>query len=293
MMKKILILSVCAMATVACTTKNKVREITENLRFCESTLPYNGGLLISNFGGDQLNPLNTDGKGYIAFLKDDSVSVLIPPSGILSAPKGLEIKGNSLFVADVNKVVVYDLDSLSILPQIITFPVEDVFVNALAVDGDTMYVTVTNTGRVYTLDVSDVSNVSAVSPVLFAEVVGANGIVVDGDNLYVASYPADDVVTDENTIYMLTKGVDGVVKKKLIERPGQYDGLVLSKDKKHLFFTSWLGGEIGKIALETGNVDLFVNDIAPTGPADMSLYGEDMLAVPDLPNSRVLMIPTK
>lgn len=293
MMKKILILSVCAMATVACTTKNKVREITENLRFCESTIPYNGGLLISNFGGDQLNPLNTDGKGYIAFLKDDSVSVFIPPSGILSAPKGLEIKGNSLFVADVNKVVVYDLDSLSILPQIITFPVEDVFVNALAVDGDTMYVTVTNTGRVYTLDVSDVSNVSAVSPVLFAEVVGANGIVVDGDNLYVASYPADDVVTDENTIYMLTKGVDGVVKKKLIERPGQYDGLVLSKDKKHLFFTSWLGGEIGKIALETGNVDLFVNDIAPTGPADMSLYGEDMLAVPDLPNSRVLMISTK
>lgn len=293
MMKKILILSVCAMATVACTTKNKVREITENLRFCESTLPYNGGLLISNFGGDQLNPLNTDGKGYIAFLKDDSVSVFIPPSGILSAPKGLEIKGNSLFIADVNKVVVYDLDSLSILPQIITFPVEDVFVNALAIDGDTMYVTVTNTGRVYTLDVSDVSNVSAVSPVLFAEVVGANGIVADGDNLYVASYPADDVVTDENTIYMLTKGVDGVVKKKLIERPGQYDGLVLSKDKKHLFFTSWLGGEIGKIALETGNVDLFVNDIAPTGPADMSLYGDDMLAVPDLPNSRVLMILTK
>lgn len=292
-MKKIIILSVCAMAAVACTTKNKVREITENLRFCESTVPYGGGLLISNFGGEKLNPLNTDGKGYIAFLKDDKVSVLISPSGILSAPKGLAIKDNNLFIADVNKIVVYDLDSLNILPQIITFPVEDVFVNALAADGNTMYVTVTNTGRVYTLDVSDVRNVSSVSPVLFAEVVGANGIVADGDTVYVASYPANDVVTDENTIYMLTQGADGIVKKKLIERPGQYDGLVMSKDKKHLFFTSWLGGEIGKIALETGNVDLFVNDIAPTGPADMSLYGEDMLAVPDLPNSRVLMVPTK
>lgn len=292
-MKKMILLSLCAMAAVACTKGNKVREITENLRFCESTVPYNGGLLISNFGGEELNPLNTDGKGYIAFLKNDSVSVLIPPSGILSAPKGLLVKDNNLFIADVNKVVVYDLDSLNILPQIITFPVEDVFVNAFALDRDTLYVTVTNTGRVYTLDVSDVRSVSSVSPVLFAEVVGANGIVADGDTLYVASYPANGVVTDENTIYRLTKGANGIVKEKLIERPGQYDGLVMSKDKKHLFFTSWLGGEIGKIALATGEVDLFANDIAPVGPADMSLFGEDMLAVPDLPNSRVLMIPTK
>lgn len=292
-MKKLIILFVCAMVAVACAKKNQVKEITENLRFCESTIPYKGGLLISNFGSDEFNPLNTEGKGYIAYLKNDKVSVLIPASGILSAPKGMEIKDNNLFIADINKVVVYDLDSLDILPQIVTFPVDDLFVNALSADGDTMYVTVTNTGRVYTLDVSDVRNVSSVTPVLFAEVVGANGIVADGDKIYVASYPANGETTDDNTIYVLTKGADGVVKEKLIERPGQYDGLVMSKDKKHLFFTSWVNGEIGKVALETGNVDLFVNDIAPVGPADMSLYGDGMLAVPDLPNSRVLMVPVK
>ncbi|MEG1554784.1 MAG: hypothetical protein RR363_07165 [Rikenellaceae bacterium] len=292
-MKKIIILSLCVMAVVACTNSNKITEITENLRFCEGTLSYDGGLLISNFGGEELNPLNTDGKGYIAFLKDDKVSVLIPPSGILSAPKGLAVKDNHLFIADVNKVVVYDLDSLTISPQVITFPAEDLFINALAVDKDTMYVTVTNTGHIYSLDVSDVKDVAYQLPALFADVVGANGIVVDGEKIYVASYPADGVTKDENTIYVLTKNGDGVVTEKLIERAGQYDGLVLSKDKKHLYFSSWVDGEIGKIALENGEVDLFVNDIAPVGPAAMSLLGDDKLAVPDLPNSKVLIVPIK
>ena len=40
--------------------------ISDSIRFCESTYPYQGGILIANFGTEQLNPLNTEGRGYIA-----------------------------------------------------------------------------------------------------------------------------------------------------------------------------------------------------------------------------------
>lgn len=33
------------------------------------TYPYNGGILIANFGTEQLNPLNAEGKGYILYYK--------------------------------------------------------------------------------------------------------------------------------------------------------------------------------------------------------------------------------
>lgn len=36
------------------------RVITDGIRFCESTYPYQGGLLIANFGTEQLNPLNDE-----------------------------------------------------------------------------------------------------------------------------------------------------------------------------------------------------------------------------------------
>ena len=50
-----------------------VEVVNEGIRFCESTYPYDGGILIANFGTEQLNPLNTDGKGYILYYKDLSL----------------------------------------------------------------------------------------------------------------------------------------------------------------------------------------------------------------------------
>lgn len=48
----------------------KVSEIIrQDLRFCESTYPYDGGILVANFGSGQLDPLNAEGKGYINWYK--------------------------------------------------------------------------------------------------------------------------------------------------------------------------------------------------------------------------------
>lgn len=121
--------------------------VSKNIRFCESTYPYEGGILIGNFGTEQLNPLNNEGKGYINYYKDGKLNVLIAADGNLSAPKGMFTKDNYLFICDVNKIMVYNLKALKETPQTIFFPEDDLFINDLAADGNTLYASVTNSGK--------------------------------------------------------------------------------------------------------------------------------------------------
>ena len=58
--------------------EKQVEIVNENIRYCESTYPYNGGILIANFGTEQLNPLNAEGKGYILYYKNTRVRVRVP-----------------------------------------------------------------------------------------------------------------------------------------------------------------------------------------------------------------------
>lgn len=148
----ILMLAACGQQA----TKAPVTTVGEGLRFCESTYPYEGGVLIANFGTEELNPLNGEGKGYIVRYKaGEAPQVVIPADGNLSAPKGMFLRDGRLFVCDVNKVVVYDLNQPGTAPQVVSFPEGELFVNDLAADGDVLYASVTNTGRIFRLDISD------------------------------------------------------------------------------------------------------------------------------------------
>lgn len=277
--------------TIAEQSEAKVDTIIENIRFCESTYPYQGGILIANFGTEQLNPLNTEGKGYIVAYKDGKTSVLIPADGNLSAPKGMYLKDESLFICDVNKVVVYRLNALSEKPQVIAFPEGDLFVNDLAAEGNTLYASVTNTGKIYRMDISDLHAVSA--PVVWAEVPGPNGIIIENGTMYIASYPADGKTTDANVIYQISD-LAQPAPQKFIATPGQYDGIALSGDKKTMYITNWVPAEVSAVNMETKAVTpLNIGLEKPMiGAADITVTGEYMY-IPDLPNSRVVVYPLK
>ena len=105
--------------------------VNDGLRFCESTLPYNNGILVANFGTAELNPLNNEGKGYIMYYKDGKTETFIPTDGNLSAPKGMLAQGDRLFVCDVNKIVVYNTVNKASKPVVITLPEGHLFVNDL------------------------------------------------------------------------------------------------------------------------------------------------------------------
>lgn len=40
--------------------------VQDGIRFCESTYPYNGGILIANFGTSELNPLNSEERDILS-----------------------------------------------------------------------------------------------------------------------------------------------------------------------------------------------------------------------------------
>ena len=300
-MKKALILGVLILAALTVvlaptyagnTPKSETAKvITERIRFCESTYPYNGGILIANFGTEELNPLNNENKGYILYYKNNEVKPFIPADGNLSAPKGMFEKDDYLYICDVNKLVVYNLKALDKAPQIVRFPADDLFLNDLAASGNTLYISVTNSGRIYTLDISNPSDIAKSPLVKWLDITGPNGIIIDGNTMYVASYPADGNTTNANVIYKVSN-----LKKPIVEKffdvPSQYDGIALSTDKKTLYVSSWTPASVSAIDMKSKKQTILPIKERLAGPADMTLIN-GTLFIPDLPNSRVLIYPIK
>ena len=289
-MKKIFFSAALLALTVGCSQPENdlsVTVLSDSIRYCESVLVDGDRLLVANFGTEELNPLNQEGRGYILEVAGDSTRTLIPADSILSGPKGMRIRDNHLYIADVGKLVIYDLNALDSLPRVVPFPEGELFVNDLAFMDSLLYVTVTDAGKLYRLDV----NAPADSLQWVADIPGANGIVINGCTAYVASYPPDGVTTAANVIYRIDDLQNPQVDR-LTERQGQYDGLVLSADGRKLYFTSWEEGQIGYYNFDNGEVSLLDLTEVPAGPARMDIQG-NKLYIPDLPNSRVIVVSQK
>lgn len=261
--------------------------VTDQIRFCESTYPYQEGLLIANFGTQELNPLNAEGKGYVVYYKDGKSQMLVPADGNLSAPKGMFVRQDYLYVCDVNKVVVYHLTDRKEKPQVIMLPEGNLFVNDLAADGNNLYVSVTNTDKIFRMDITDPAHPGM--PQEWLNIAGPNGLLIRDGVMYVASYPADGVTKTENVIYEV-KHLEQPVVRKLTETTGQYDGIAFGADGKSLIVTNWTPAQLCRLSLSDGtltplNIDLPQNLI---GPADITVC-DGKIYIPDLPNSRVVV----
>ncbi len=275
--------------TACCGADSKGGEIVvnEGLKFNESTYPYNGGLLIANFGGSELNPLNGQGRGFISYYKAGELSTLIATDGILNAPKGMIESDGMLYICDVNKVVVYNLNDLASEPQIIKFGEGELFLNDIVRLGGDLFVSVTNTGNIFKINMDNPADLKASTPSLWCNVTGANGLLVSGDKMYVASYPADGKTTDDNVVYLIEDCVTPA-PVKLIHKAGQYDGLALSGDSQWLYVSNWSPAEVVAINLSTKEIKPVVIETKLAGPADISIEGETLF-VPDLVNSLVVI----
>ena len=289
MRMKILMTAMCFfLPAVMMSAQTVERVIDSGIRYCESTYPYEGGLLIANFGTEQLNPLNTEGKGYIVFYKDGVNNVLIPADGNLSAPKGMLVRDGYLYVCDVNKVVVYNLADKTAGARTIRLPEGHLFANDLVSAGRYLYVSVTNTGMIFRVDISRPGQPG--TPEEWLPIVGPNGLLLHDGELYVASYPADGKTTAEHVVYRITD-LEKPVAEKLVDVPGQYDGLALASDGKALYVTNWTPAQVSRIDLATRTLAPLSIDLPQplAGPADITVDG-GRIYIPDLPNSRVVVV---
>lgn len=279
-----------ALLLSACASKPSAPAVTifdQGLRFCESTYPYDGGLLIANFGSSQLDPLNSEGKGYVVLYKNGTSEVLIPADGNLSGARGMYLRGRHLFICDVNKIVVYNLAAKGEAPQVIALPEGEAFVNDLAAEGDTLYASVTNTGHIFRLDISDPAHVG--TPELWLSIPGLNGLVIRDGAMYVATYSPDGEAKGDNVIYRIGD-LSNPVAEPFVNVPGQYDGIAFSTDGKSLYVTNWAPAGVSRIDLQTRTVTPVELPLEQplVGPADMTV-ADGVVYIPDLPNSRVVI----
>lgn len=289
-MKKWIAAAVTLTAVWSATAQSS-RVFDQTLRYCEGTVAYRNMILVSNFGTETFDPINTQGKGYISAIEGDEISVLIPAeNGWLSAPKGMAVLNHHLFVADVGRVVVFNLKKPKLQPRVVKLTDEDLMVNDVVVMGSLVLVSVTNTGRIYAIDATQIDQLGTASVV--GRVPGANGMVLGDGYLYVASFNPDSKPGPENVIYVCPVGSGSLTFKPLIKNltPGLYDGVAIGDEGQRLYFTNWAGANGGVISSYKldGSEPVRTIDfgIKFEGPAGISIVGQQ-LYLPDLLTSKV------
>lgn len=242
----ILIVCVSFAIQAEATSNPLVSVIHEDVRFSESALPYDGGLFISNYGSEKMRPRPDENSGYIIFRKDGVNKKIV--SG-LHKPTGMTVKAGFLFVCDETALKVFNLNELDAKPQIVTFAPDDKVCNALALDGNTLYISVTNSGKIYSLDVSNPARLG--NPKLWLELTGPNGMTIGKGEMFIATIPTDyRTVSAENVIYRV-RNLQKPVAEKFFDVPGLYDGVTLSDDSKTLYVSDWLTASVTAVDIRT------------------------------------------
>ncbi|MGW0252551.1 hypothetical protein ACWDYH_38590 [Nocardia goodfellowii] len=261
----------------------------------ESVLVAGDVWFVSNVGPAR-DATAKDGDGFLSRL--DQTGKLtelkaIPRSGDapLNAPKGMAYTGNKVFVADIDRVVGYDANTLG---QVFEAKLEGdapALLNDIAVlDGKTLLVTDSLRGSVYKLDLE-----SKRFGTVTTAVPGANGVVADqtGRTVYVAALGADFKGGD---LFVLDLARIPAQPKKIGTVHGILDGLALLPDG-NLAVSDWVSVEpptAGTITIyrpdgtAAAAVKLPENLI---GPADFTVDGSGRnLLVPGMADNKVAIV---
>ncbi len=232
--------------------------LSQNYQSAESVEydPVNNQWLVAN--GSRI--IADDGEGNLSYF------------GTGNASHGMEVIGNNLFAVASNSIKGYDLNSEE---EVMNLAMPGVsFLNGLTNDGEnTLYVTDFSAGKIYSIDVTDVSNPS------YTEIVSntggtPNGVLFDGTNnrlLFVtwgsnAKIKAVDLGTNQVSTLVTTSlsNIDGIDD----DSEGNY------------YISSWSPARITKY-----NNDFSVSEIVDTpslnSPADIGYsQSTDVLGIP-------------
>lgn len=240
----------------------------------ESIIREGAFYYVSNVG-EKLEPSTKDGDGFI--MKLDAEGKVVAEQFIdgLDAPKGSAIVDGTLYVADVDKVRAFNLETGEKAGQIDFAKSGTMFLNDLAVMGqDKLVVSATDVNRLYTIDLSEMSYQELVTRPTIA---GPNGLWYDGEDqvLYVASYEANDEGQPQGVLGQVNlKKMEGDAYpyEQLNPFQGMLDGLAVYGDKA--FVSDWNRQSILVMDLSSGQVGGFKLPESVQGPADFYFDSE-------------------
>lgn len=222
-------------------------------------------LYVSEFGSE-LKPAQKDGKGRISKVslsgKILEAQFLPPPGEILHKPKGIWVKGNRLWVTDIDAVWIFDLKTRKGRKLEIA---GITFANDPTVKSDVLYVSDNRADQLYRVEPADFLNQKGdpkVTQVFADKSVNPNGLYParDGSILMVGFKSADDA----RGIYSLSAG--GKIKS-LSKSLGRLDGVYQMNDG-NLLVTDWNSGSLFSWSAKTGMQTLASGF---KGPADFCI----------------------
>ena len=256
--------------------------------------------LVSNING---TPLDKDDNGFIARIRPDgSVATLRWIDGAaedvtLHAPKGLALKGDTLFVADIDSVRAFHRETGA--PLGARGVPGATFVNALAVGPDgTLYATDSGLNAEFTSSGTEAvyrfDGERAVPVAGGSEVAGPNGVAVDGDALIVVAFGGRDVwripARADTAGAAESAGADSAAVLATLPA-GQLDGVVRLDDGA-LLVSSWETGSVYRIPAGGGAAEVVVDGVP--SPADIGWDGRRRrVLIPIFTEDRLVFQPLR
>ncbi|MFT5425718.1 MAG: hypothetical protein ACI9ZT_000650 [Gammaproteobacteria bacterium] len=240
-------------------------------------------LFVSNING---SGVDKDGNGYISKILLDGTMLSKQWVIGLNAPKGLAIHNNTLYVADIDTLVVIDIPSGTISS---TYKVDDAkFLNDVAATKDgKVFVSDMLTNRIHILE-NDEFSIWLEGPDLEAP----NGLLVEGDNLILGAWGvmtdgfATEIPGHLKTISLKDKSITSLGGTPI----GNMDG-VESDGQDGYYVTDWMVGKLYQIN-KAGDAKLLMELVQ--GMADLEvLLDQNMILLPMMMTDKLLVYKIK
>jgi sugar lactone lactonase YvrE len=218
------------------------------------------------------SPWERDGQGFIGLLNlDGSLKTERWVTG-LDCPKGMVVLDGLLYVADLDQIVVIDIEQGNIKKR---FPVPDAAqLNDIAIDGKgKIYFSDSGTGWIWTME-NDKPE-----PWIQGDWKRPNGLYVEKERVLVTSSGSRDL-----TVVSL----EDESKKVVTTEIGHGDGVEFTGKEGHYIVTSW-AGEIFLVLPDFSKISLLKTSDQEINSADIAInIAEQTLYVPTFFNNRVV-----
>jgi len=259
----------------------------------ESAVAYKGGYFVSDIGA-KLDATAKDGDGAISYINDKGkLEIFKYFDDTLHAPKGLDIIGNVLYVADIDHLKGYDISSRKKVFDLNLEGGKAILLNDLTKVNDSMLV-VTDSFKDHALLVNVQTGAYTA---LQGSMAVPNGVAYNTktDELYVCSMGPN--LDGTGKIFSKKLHDPNAVFTPLENTPtGVLDGIVLLDDHR-LLVSDWI------VIKEPVKGNLYVYDLdkkqytkieVERGPADIAIDAKQQaLLIPQLLDNQLKIVPLK
>ena len=217
-----------------------------------------------------MNPWEKDENGFLSKIDlDGNIAELEWITG-LSGPKGMGIRGNSLFVADIDEVVEIDIEAGEIINR---YPGEgEPTFNDVTVFQNEVYISGSNSNTLFKL------TEDSLSIILDGDLGRPNGLFAEADRLLMITSTSSQLISIDKETMNQTPLVDSL---------GHGDGIVPVGNGDYLA-SSWRG-ELFYLTAEWKRHQLLDTQADQINSADIDyVIGQNLLLVPTFFDNRVV-----